>query len=150
MSTLIKAFSVGEQAAERRVGPLSRTDIVRYAGAGGDFNPIHHDETFAQRAGYPSVFAHGLLTAGILSTYASEWLGLTALRKYAVRYVAQVWPGDTLILSGQVDAVQSSADGKHIVTCSLLVQREANGQRQDVLKASAIAHYAQPKGESDA
>lgn len=135
-------FQQGDNAPERRVGPITRTDIVRYAGAGGDFNPIHHDETFARRSGYRSVFGHGLLTAGILSAYTTSWLGLAALRKYSVRYVSQVWPGDTLILSGQVTGTQPSQDGGTEVSCELLVQREAaNGERQDVLKAKAVAIY---------
>ena len=138
-------FQVGSKAPERRVGPITRTQIVRYAGAGGDFNPIHHDETFAQKAGFPSVFAHGLLTAGILSGFASDWLGLTALRKYSVRYVAQVWPGDTLVLSGQVDEITTLEDGTQVVSCSLSVHREADGASQEALKATAVAHYA--KGE---
>ena len=135
-------FQKGNEAPERIVGPITRTDIVRYAGAGGDFNPIHHDETFAQKAGYRSVFAHGLLTAGILSAYATSWLGLSALRKYSVRYVSQVWPGDTLILSGSVIAVEPITAGGMQVSCQLLVRREsANGQRQDVLVANAMATY---------
>ncbi|WP_411561677.1 MaoC/PaaZ C-terminal domain-containing protein [Pseudomonas shirazensis] len=135
-------FTVGDQAPERRVGPINRTDIVRYAGAGGDFNPIHHDETFAQRSGYRSVFGHGLFTAGVLSAYATSWLGLAALRKYSVRYVSQVWPGDTLILSGQVAGVNELATGCTEVECDLFVQREAaNGERTLVLTAHAVASY---------
>jgi len=143
-------FQIGDTAPERRVGPISRTDIVRYAGAGGDFNPIHHDETFARRAGYRSVFGHGLLTAGILSAYTTSWLGLAALRKYSVRYVAQVWPGDILILTGQVTGIGRDGPDNIKVSCELLVQREAaNGQRQDVLTASAIAAYETLGGNSD-
>lgn len=140
-------FQIGDTAPERRVGPITRTDIVRYAGAGGDLNPIHHDETFANRAGYRSVFGHGLLTAGILSAYASSWLGLAALRKYSVRYVAQVWPGDTLLLSGRVISIDTESCNGMQVACELLVQREAaNGQRQDVLTATAVATYDAPGG----
>ncbi|EPL15597.1 dihydroxy-acid dehydratase [Pseudomonas sp. CF161] len=136
------SYQVGDTAPERRVGPITRTDIVRYAGASGDLNPIHHDETFARRASYRSVFGHGLLTAGILSAYTTSWLGLAALRKYSVRYVSQVWPGDTLILSGKVIAIEPGQTGGTQVTCELLVQREAaNGERQDVLTAKAIAVY---------
>jgi acyl dehydratase len=139
---IVPRFQIGDRAPERRVGPITRTDMVRYAGAGGDFNPIHHDETFARRAGYRSVFGHGLLTAGILSAYTSSWLGLAALRKYSVRYVSQVWPGDILILSGQVTTVEPSLNGGAEVRCELLVQREAaNGERQDVLIAKAVATY---------
>lgn len=135
-------LAVGDAAPERRVGPINRTDIVRYAGAGGDFNPIHHDETFAQRAGYRSVFGHGLLTAGMLSAYAASWLGLAALRKYSVRYVSQVWPGDTLILNGRVAEVDTATNGAIEVRCDLSVQREAaNGERQEVLTARAVAAY---------
>ncbi|WP_460124366.1 MaoC/PaaZ C-terminal domain-containing protein [Pseudomonas sp. S2_C03] len=135
-------FTAGDMAPERRVGPINRTDIVRYAGAGGDFNPIHHDETFAQRSGYRSVFGHGLFTAGVLSAYATSWLGLAALRKYSVRYVSQVWPGDTLILSGQVENVDQLATGGIEVQCELSVQRETvNGEKQLVLTAHAVASY---------
>ncbi|SEN42901.1 Acyl dehydratase [Pseudomonas sp. ok272] len=155
MNSVINASSphlqIGDIAPVRRVGPISRTDIVRYAGASGDFNPIHHDETFAHRAGYRSVFGHGLLTAGVLSAYATSWLGLAALRKYSVRYVSQVWPGDTLILSGRVTAITQQGPGARQVSCELLVQREAaNGQRQDVLTATAVAAYTTPGGAQHA
>lgn len=131
--------AVGDPLAERRVGPLTRTDFVRYAGAGGDFNPIHHDETFATSAGYPSVFGHGLLTAGILSGYVCDQLGRTNLRKYGVRYVAQVWPGDTLVLSGHVTAVEADADEVR-VDANLQVEREpADGERVVVLRGTATA-----------
>ena len=135
-------FQIGDSAPERRVGPVTRTDIVRYAGAGGDFNPIHHDETFAHRASYRSVFGHGLLTAGILSAYTASWLSLAALRKYSVRYVAQVWPGDTLILNGRVTSIDAADPQCVKVACDLRVEREAaNGQRQEVLTAIAHASY---------
>ncbi|WP_233809904.1 MaoC/PaaZ C-terminal domain-containing protein [Paraburkholderia sp. HP33-1] len=138
-------WRVGAEAPTRRVGPVTRSHIVRYAGAGGDFNPVHHDETFAQAAGYPSVFAHGMLTAGILGGYVADWLGDDRLRKYCVRYVAQVWPGDELILSGQVASVQGTASGL-IVDCQLAVHRQVEaGEPQLVLSgtAQAVVHDAQ-------
>lgn len=127
----------GDRLSERRIGPLTRTDFVRYAGAGGDFNPIHHDETFAAAAGYPSVFGHGLLTAGLLSGYVCDRFGRANLRTYGVRYVAQVWPGDTLVLSGEVTAVEDSVDGVW-VDSALQVEREsAAGERVVVLRGNA-------------
>ena len=81
------------------VGPITRTDIVKFAGAGGDFNPVHHDEEFARRAGFPSVFAMGMLTAGLLGDFVASWLGLAAVGRFAVRFVSPVWPGDTLSLA---------------------------------------------------
>jgi len=105
--------------ARHNVGPISRTDIVRFAGAGGDFNPVHHDELFATNAGYPSVFAMGMLTAGLLGDYVASWLGIDKVRRFDVQFRNPVWPGDTLSLSatpitrneGQTTAALSVASG---------------------------------------
>lgn len=127
-------------APVRRVGPLTRTDFVRYAGAGGDFNPMHHDDDFARAAGYPSVFGHGLLTAGILSGYAAAWLGRRNLRRFGVRYVGQVWPGDTLVLAGEPVRATAGADGRTEVEVSLTVHSEADGREPRlVLRGQATA-----------
>jgi acyl dehydratase len=83
---------------ELTVGPITRTDIVRFAGAGGDFNPLHHDEEHARAAGFPTVFAMGQMQAGMLSRLATDWLGLVAIESYKVRFSAKVWPGDVLTL----------------------------------------------------
>ena len=123
---------VGDTLPERRIGPLTRTDLVRYAGAGGDFNPIHHDEPMALEAGMPSVFAMGLLHAGVLGLQLARWVGPEALRSYAVRFTGQVWPGDVLTFSGRVLAID--ADG--------LAALELEVARQDgdvVLTAVATA-----------
>lgn len=86
--------------------PLQRVTLLMYAGASGDFNPIHHDETFAtQAAGYPSVFAHGMLTMGMTARLLTDWLGDGVLTEYGVRFVKQVWPGDSLTAKGTVTDV---------------------------------------------
>lgn len=118
--TIERTPGVGEVATTRSFGPLTRSHFVRYAGAGGDFNPIHHDETFAVRAGYPSVFGHGLLTAGLLSTFTADWLGQSRLRRFSVRYADQVWPGEVLVMSGTVVSAEPTADGI-LVKCELFV-----------------------------
>src|SRR5512141_1378531 len=74
---------------------LTRTDLVRYAGASGDFNPIHHDQTFAESAGLPTVFAHGMLTAGLVGKCVTDYVGVHNLRQFKVRFATRVWPGDT-------------------------------------------------------
>jgi acyl dehydratase len=88
----------------RGYGPLTRTDFVRYQGASGDFNPIHHDEAFAASAGYPTVFSVGMLQAGILGMYCTEWLGAENVRRFAVQFREQVWPGDRIVCSATVTA----------------------------------------------
>ena len=88
-----------------RFGPLTVTDIVRYAGASGDFNPLHHDPEFAKAAGLPGVMAHGMLSAGLLGAFVSTWFGPGSVRRYKVRFTDRVWPGDVLIPRGIVGEV---------------------------------------------
>jgi acyl dehydratase len=115
---------------------LTRTQIVQYAGASGDFNPIHHDEVFASKAaGYPSVFAHGMLTMGLTGRLLTDWLGDGVLREFGVRFVRQVWPGDTLTARGTVKRIRiEGAEG--------LVEIEVetrNQKGEPVVSGSAIA-----------
>jgi acyl dehydratase len=97
----------GQEREVALVENLSRTQIVQYAAGSGDFNPIHHDETFATKvAGYPSVFAHGMLTMGLTGRLLTDWLGDGVLRSYGVRFVKQVWPGDSLRAKGTVKRLE--------------------------------------------
>ena len=104
-------LKVGDTREEIVVEDLSRTQIVQYASGSGDFNPIHHDEVFATKAaGYPSVFAHGMLTMGLTGKLLTEWLGDGVLKSYGVRFVRQVWPGDTLTATGEVVAISPEGE----------------------------------------
>ena len=115
--------------AELRVGPITRTDIVRFAGAGGDFNPLHHDEDHARAAGFETVFAMGQMQAGMLSRLATDWLGLRNIRSYRVRFRAKVWPGDVLVLRA-IEAAPRRDDqtGDQLVDCVLEAVREQDGE----------------------
>ena len=84
------------------VGPLTRTDLVRYQGASGDMQPVHHDEPFARAAGYDAPLSLGMLHAGLLGTWSAQWLGADRVRRFRVRFTAQAFPGDTLSCSGSV------------------------------------------------
>ena len=75
---------------------LGRTDLVVYAGASGDFNPMHTDEISAQAAGLPSVFGHGMFSMGLLGRAVTDWAGAGNLKVYGVRFTRQTWPGETL------------------------------------------------------
>ena len=96
------AFEEGETLEPIVVGPLTRSDFVRYAGASGDFNPIHHDDEFARAAGNPRVFGHGMLTAGLLARVVTREVGRENLRRYTVRFATRVWPGDTVTCQGRI------------------------------------------------
>jgi acyl dehydratase len=84
------------------VGPLTRTDLVRYQGASGDMQPVHHDEPFARAAGYDAPLSLGMLHAGMLGTWSAQWLGAERVRRFRVRFTAQAFPGDTLSCSGSI------------------------------------------------
>ena len=75
---------------------LSRTHFVRYAGARGDFNPMHHDDTIATQVGNPSVFGHGMLTAGLMARTREGLVRPRGDPQLKVRFAKQVWPGETL------------------------------------------------------
>jgi acyl dehydratase len=93
---------------------LTRTDLVMYAGASGDFNPMHHDEVKAKEVGLPSVFGHGMLSMGILGKAVTDYVGIGNLKNYKVRFTKQTWPGETLT-SKVVVTGKREADGQRLV-----------------------------------
>jgi acyl dehydratase len=98
----VTAYQAGDRIPDFVDAPSTRTDYVRYQGASGDLNPIHHDEGFAAAAGFPSVFAVGMLAAGILGTYLADLFGAQSVRRFKVQFREQSWPGDVLTYGGTV------------------------------------------------
>ena len=102
---------------------LTRTDLVKYAGASGDFNPMHTDEVAAKKAGLPSVFGHGMFSMGLLGRAVTDWAGAGNLKVYGVRFTKQTWPGETLSTRIVVSGKEVTEDGKIITAeVSLLNQ----------------------------
>lgn len=114
----------GEEPAALTLGPLTRTDFVRYQGASGDMNPIHHDEPFAQASGYPAPLAVGMFSAGALCAWATDWLGPQGVRRTRIRWLKPCFPGMTLTLSGRVTAVRA-AETRDEVDLALVATDEA-------------------------
>ena len=99
-------LNAGDTYTESLVEDLKRTQIVMYAGASGDYNPVHTDEKFTKElAGYPSVFAHGMLTMGMTGSMLTKYVGDGRLTKFGVRFTSQVWPGDSLNATATVEDV---------------------------------------------
>jgi acyl dehydratase len=99
----LKVGSVHEQVVAEN---LTRTQIVQYAGASGDYNPLHSDEVFATKvAGYPSVFAHGMLTMGLTGRMLTDYVGDGRLVRFGGRFRAQVWPGDDLTAKAEITEI---------------------------------------------
>ena len=110
-------LKVGDTHTERVVDNLTRTQIVQYAGASGDYNPIHSDEVYTTKvAGYPSVFAHGMLTMGLTGKMLTNYVGAGRLTKFGVRFTNQVWPGDSLDAKATVTAVKDGLVELEVVT----------------------------------
>ena len=129
-------LKVGDKHEQVVIENVNRTHIVKYAGASGDFNPLHHDDTKAKDlAGYPSVFAHGMLSMGLTGRMLTDWLGPTALRKYGVRFTKQVWPGDTLTAKGEVTDVKDEG-GKQLATIKVVT---VNQNGESVVEGEAVA-----------
>ena len=130
------ALEVGQTFTDVLVDDLTRTQLVQYAGASGDYNPLHTDEVFAtQVAGYPSVFAHGMLTMGMTGRLLTDVVGDGRLLRFGGRFTAQVWPGDTLTAIATIDAI-TEVDGQPVVELSV---RTTNGSGAEVFSGTAAA-----------
>jgi acyl dehydratase len=110
-------------AEPRTIGPVGVADFVRYAGASGDFNPMHFDAAQARAAGFESVFAQGMFTAGLLGSYAADCFEPAALRRLHVRFVSVVWPGDVLTCAASAGP-EYEAGGERRVDVGLTCTRQ--------------------------
>ena len=136
MALSASTLQVGESRTEVVLENISRTRIVMYAGASGDYNPLHSDEVYVtQVAGYPSVFAHGMLSMGATGKLLTDWVGNGRLTKYGVRFVNQVWPGDDLTATTTVEAIREEG-GQHYADFSVTT---VNQDGKPVVTGSATA-----------
>ena len=122
-------------ALPEQVFRVTRGDLVRYAGASGDFNPMHTNEVAAKDAGLPSVFGHGMYTMGLLGKALTDYVGVGNLERYQVRFTKQTWPGETLTAKVRV-AKKYDEDGKHKVELECEVVNE-NGEPK--VQGTAVA-----------
>jgi acyl dehydratase len=136
MALKASALKVGDTHSERVVENLSRTQIVQYAGVSGDYNPLHTDEVYTtQAAGYPSVFAHGMLTMGLTGKMLTNYVGDGRLTRFGVRFTNQVWPGDTLDAKATVAGIRDE-NGQKLVDLTLST---TNQDGKEVVSGSATA-----------
>ena len=132
-------IKVGDSYSEMIVEDLTRTQIVQYAGASGDYNPVHSDEKFVTEvAGYPTVFAHGMLTMGMTGRMITNYVGDGQLTYYGVRFVNQVWPGATLTARAEIAAIREE-NGETLVDLAIST---TNQDENFVLTGNATARAA--------
>ena len=130
------AAAVGEEKVQE-FPALTRTMFVKYAGASGDFNPMHHDDTIATQVGNPSVFGHGMLSMGLAARVVKDWFGPEAIRSLQVRFSKQVWPGDVLTCTARVTGTREE-NGEQLVDLDLTVANQ-NGDKAITGSATAVA-----------
>ena len=136
MTLKANELKVGDSYQEEICNNLSRTQIVMYAGTSGDYNPLHSDEIFTTEiAGYPSVFAHGMLTMGMTGKMLTNYVDDGQLTYYGVRFTSQVWPGDTLTATATVTDIREE-DGQQIADLDISTTNE---EGTEVIKGKASA-----------
>lgn len=112
---------------------LTRTEIVRYAGAAGEFTPVHFDDAVAREVGYPGVFAQGMLVMGETGRVITDWFDISTVETFGVRFITQVWPEDVLTVHATVTEVK---DENGFTRLELSI-RTTNQRDDDVMVGSA-------------
>ena len=114
---------VGDELPPLVKGPIQQIQLTRYAGASGDFNPIHQDDEFARAAGMGGVFAHGMLSMGFVGQLVTDWAGAGQVRKLGVRFAGLVRLKETITCRGRVLA-RSSKDDVNLVDLEVWAENE--------------------------
>lgn len=118
-----ESIRVGDELPALAKAPVDRVQLSRYAGASGDYNPVHVDEVYAKSIGMPSVYAPGMLIMGMLGQLISDWARGGQLRRYGVRFIKMVWPGDTVVCKGRVSDRHGSG-GRYFVEIDLWAENQ--------------------------
>lgn len=134
-------FKKGDCAIGRHIGPIELQNIVRYAGASGDFNPIHFDQDFARSLGFSNVFVMGMLPGAILGEFAKDWLFPLRINYIKFRFTDKIWPHELLILGGEVEKVVS--DSIPLVEAHLWI-KASDGSTKITANCTAIDLSAKP------
>ena len=136
MALSASKLKVGDTHEELVVDDLTRTQLVMYAGTSGDYNPLHTDDVYTKEvAGYPGVFAHGMLSMGLTGNMLTNYVGDGRLKKYGVRFTNQVWPGDSLTAKATVTDIREE-NGEKLVDLDL---QTVNQDGKTVITGTATA-----------
>ncbi|MDQ4062757.1 MAG: dehydratase [Actinomycetota bacterium] len=105
------AWSDGDDLESRTLPPVTRLQLIKYAGASGDYNPIHTIDEAAEEAGLPGVIAHGMLTAATISLLFSPYLEHGYVRELKIRFLGMVHVGDEITISAYISGREDSSEG---------------------------------------
>ncbi len=118
MTVYFDDLKVGDEIPALTTEPITETQLVRYAGASGDFNPIHTVHHVAEQAGLGGVIAHGMLVMGLVGRAISDWVGVAPLRRFGVRFVSVTRPGQIITVTGKV-VEKVEVDGEFWARCEV-------------------------------
>jgi acyl dehydratase len=113
----------GDRLPELKKEPITQVQLVRYAGAAGDFNPIHTVPQYAREAGLDGTIAHGMLVMGMLGQLVSDWAGVENVVKFGVSFKSMTKPGDVLTASGEIKR-KYEKDGVKFADCAIQIADE--------------------------
>ena len=127
-------WNVGDELEERTLPPVDRMRLIKYAGASGDFNPIHLVDRAAAEAGLPGVIAHGMLTVATMGLLFSPYLEHGYVKGFRSRFSGMVFLGDVLRVGGRASGVEEAGQGR-------LYAFEVYARRGDDTVSSGVAEF---------
>jgi acyl dehydratase len=104
-------WNIGDEFESHILPPVTRIQLIKYAGASGDYNPIHTVDEAAEEAGLPGVIAHGMLTAATMSLPLSPYLEHGYVRELEARFSGMVYLGDEITIGGHASGIENSEEG---------------------------------------
>lgn len=106
-------------------GPVPKLQHVLYAGASGDFNPLHTDDDFARAVGMKDgVITHGMLVMGFVGQAITSWFPKRCLKDFNVRFAGMTRPGNTITITGTVTEKKKEAS-ENLITCDVVARDQA-------------------------
>ena len=123
MTFSYSAIQEGGKIPSVKKAPVTQLQLIRYAGASGDFNQIHTVPQYAKEAGLDGTIAHGMLIMGMLGQMVSGWVGVKPVVKYGVSFKAMTKLGDVLKATGEVTK-KYEKDGQKLIDCAVRIADE--------------------------
>ena len=131
-------YQEGQDIPELRVGPITQMDLVRYAGASGDFNPIHNDVEFAKSAGLPGTIAHGMYVMALMGRACTNWAPPTQIQYFGVKFKGMTLPGEMVVVTGKIKKKKEDEKGK-----LLMIALQASNEKGEIKVAGDLSVKAE-------
>jgi acyl dehydratase len=142
MTVYFEDVNVGDELPELSKGPVTATQLVRYSGASGDFNPIHTVPDVAKSVGLDGIIAHGMLIMAFAGQLLTDWAGAGSVRQLKVRFSGMTTPGETVVCRGRI--TKKDEEGGEVLALGRLTVKGTD----DSLKLKGNFTVALPRREA--